>query len=109
MALEFMGWDVVATDSISAGLRFCLIQPCDAILLAIPDDEVEQKTCFDFIETLDQNSIVESTPILLLTQQPVFTLPKHLSRHRAVYILSKPFDLLTLPQQLLALLCAEDS
>ncbi|NMF86139.1 hypothetical protein E1H13_22875 [Nodosilinea sp. P-1105] len=101
---EFMAWDVVTTDSIAVGLRFCLIHPFDIILLAIPDNEAEQKTCFDFLKTLDQNSSTESTPLLLLTQQPVFALPEPLSRHRTIHTLSKPFDPLTLPQQLLALL-----
>ena len=101
---EFMGWNVVNTDSISAGLRLALAYPFNAILLAIPTDEVEQRFCFDFLTSLDQNSATESTPILLLIQQAVLTLPENLGRHRAIYTLSKPFDLLTLPQQLLALL-----
>lgn len=106
---EFMGWDVVTTDSIAGGLRFCLIHAFDVILLAVSDDEVERKPCFDFLKTLDQNSITESTPMLLLTQQPVFTLPEHLSRHRAIHTLSKPFDPLTLPQQLLELIHLDKS
>jgi CheY-like chemotaxis protein len=106
---EFMAWDVVTTDSIAAGLHFCLIHPFDIILLTISDDEAEQKTCFDFLKTLDQNSIAESTPLLLLTQQPVFALPEHLRSHRTIHTLSKPFDPLTLPQQLLTLLHSDKS
>jgi len=100
---EFMGWDVVTTDSISGGLRFSLIHPFNAILLAVPANEVEQKPCLDFLKSLDQSSTTESIPVLLLIQQPILNLPEDLSNHRTIHVLSKPFDPLTLPQQIRAL------
>lgn len=106
------GWEVISTNMSQANLDTLLSEHPDAILLdAILVDALPPKIhglgfIQDmFIKQLKKNRITRSVPILLISDQATWLTREELQTMGIEGAIPKPFDPVTLPDQITRILC----
>ena len=94
-------WQAIAVHSARSGLELAKTQPPDAILLDImmPDLDGEE-----LLEVLRENSITQSIPVIIFTASSQHQTPSAFPRHQIAGVIAKPFNPLTLSDQIAQLL-----
>lgn len=94
------GWDVLSVSSLEAGLATLDSRQPDAILL---DSPVLEMNAVPFIRKLRRH-IAKPVPILLITARAKWFSPQQLKEMGVEGAILKPFNPITLPDQVVALL-----
>ncbi len=94
------GWDVLSVSSLESGLATLDSRQPDAILL---DSPVLEINAVPFIWRLRQH-VAQSVPILLITARAKWFSPQQLQEMGVEGAILKPFNPITLPAQVAALL-----
>src|SRR6201986_1369285 len=98
LSLETMaGWQVILAPSGAQGIRHASLEQPDAILLDVMMPDIDGPTTF---QILKQNANTAHIPVLLLTAKVQGQDRRKLDELGAAAILSKPFDPLTLADQI---------
>ncbi len=95
------GWQVVTAESGPDGIRTALSNPPDAILLDVMMPAVDGPSTF---RAMQQTPILSSIPVILLTAKVRGADQRRFSDLGVAGVLFKPFDPLTLAQQMSATL-----
>lgn len=95
------GWQVLLAPSGAQGIQRASLEQPDAILLDVMMPDIDGPTTF---QILKQNGNTAHIPVLLLTAKVHGVDKKKLDALGAVAILAKPFDPLTLADQISNLL-----
>ncbi|MEM8829857.1 MAG: response regulator [Cyanobacteria bacterium P01_G01_bin.19] len=94
LALEMnSNWEVITASDGKEGIATAATEVPDAILLDVMMPEMDGFTTF---ENLQANSITESIPVILLTTKFQSTEPKQLQQLGIKGLIPKPFDPVTL-------------
>jgi CheY-like chemotaxis protein len=91
------GWQVIVAPSGAQGIRRASLEQPDAILLDVMMPDIDGPTTF---QILKQNGTTAHIPVLLLTAKVQGQDRRKLDELGAAAILSKPFDPLTLADQI---------
>ena len=91
------GWHIFTANSGAAGIELAAIEQPDAILMDVMMPEVDGPTTFRIMQ---QNPIVAHIPVLLLTAKVQGVDQRRFAGLGVNGILFKPFDPLTLAQQI---------
>lgn len=91
------GWQVIAAHSGAQGIHRAAIEQPDAILLDVMMPDIDGPSTF---QILRKNGTTAHIPIVLLTAKVQETDRQALGKLGAAAILSKPFDPLTLADQI---------
>jgi CheY-like chemotaxis protein len=91
------GWQVIVAPSGAQGIRRASLEQPDAILLDVMMPDIDGPTTF---QILKQNGTTAHIPVLLLTAKVQGPDRRKLDELGAAAILSKPFDPLTLADQI---------
>src|SRR6202453_3678450 len=91
------GWQVILAPSGAQGIRRASLEQPDAILLDVMMPDIDGPTTF---QILKQNGSTAHIPVLLLTAKVQGQDRRKLDELGAAAILSKPFDPLTLADQI---------
>ncbi len=98
MSLETMkGWDVLQASSGREGIRVAREKHPDAILLDVMMPDIDGPST---LEVLRQDPATASIPVLFLTAKVQSADRERLADLGVAAVLSKPFDPLTLPDQI---------
>jgi CheY-like chemotaxis protein len=95
------GWQVILAPSGAQGIRRASLEQPDAILLDVMMPDIDGPTTF---QILKQNGNTAHIPVLLLTAKVQGQDRRKLDELGAAAILSKPFDPLTLADQISGIL-----
>lgn len=95
------GWDVLTALSGSEGLLKAQTQKPDAILLDVMMPDMDGFTLF---QELQNNSATQAIPVILLTAKVQSVDLKQFSQLGIAGVIAKPFDPLTLAEQVASLL-----
>jgi CheY-like chemotaxis protein len=98
---EFGGWQTVLAHSGQAGLTIAQAEHPDAILLDVSMPEMDG---FEMFEKLQNNSATQSIPVILLTSKVLARDRKRFVNLAIAGVITKPFNPLTIWQQVADLL-----
>lgn len=98
---ELGDWRVTLSNSIRAGVDLCKTAQLDAILL---DTSTPEADALLFVEQLKQHSMTQSIPIVLLSSRANWFTPKQLQEMGFVGAIAKPFNPITITDQIAQLL-----
>lgn len=94
---DLAGWDVLPVASGQEGLEQALTVQPDAIVL---DVSMPGMDGFAFLAQLRANPLTQSIPVVLLTAKAQWINPQQLRQLGVAEALAKPFNPVTLPQQI---------
>lgn len=95
------GWEVMSASSGKEGIAVAQAQPLDAILLDVTMPEMDGITTF---RRLQANPVTQAIPVIFLTAKVQASKGGQFESTGAAGIITKPFDVLTLGQQIAKLL-----
>ena len=98
---EFGGWQTVLAHAGEDGLSMAQNEPPDAILL---DVSMPGMDGFQVLETLQNNSVTQDIPVILLTSKVLARDLKQFAELNIAGVITKPFNPLTVWQQVSELL-----
>ena len=98
---EFGGWQTVLAHAGEDGLSMAQNEPPDAILL---DVSMLGMDGFQVLETLQNNSVTQDIPVILLTSKVLARDLKQFAELNIAGVITKPFNPLTVWQQVSELL-----
>jgi CheY-like chemotaxis protein len=91
------GWEILTASSGAEGISIATIQKPDAILMDVMMPGVDGPTTFKFMQ---ENSAINRIPVLLLTAKVQGVDQRRFAGLGLAGILFKPFDPLTLAEQI---------
>jgi CheY-like chemotaxis protein len=91
------GWEILTANSGAKGIEVAVAQQPDAILMDVMMPEVDGPTTF---RNMQQNPAISSIPVLLLTAKVQGVDQRRFSGLGVAAVLFKPFDPLTLADQI---------
>ncbi len=90
------GWETLTALSAKEGLAIAQTQQIDAILLDVMMPDVDGLTLF---EELQKDSVTQTIPVILLTAKVQSTDFKQFAQLGVAGVIAKPFDPMTLAEQ----------
>lgn len=96
------GWNVVPVASTQEGLNKLTVQQPDVIVLDVPITKEDQG--LQFIQTLRNHAQWRSIPIILIADRAKWLATQQMHQMGVCGAIAKPFNPLTLPQQITSLL-----
>jgi len=98
---DLCGWSVMAVSSAQEALAHLSIEQPDLILLDVLMPGMDGIT---FIQQLNKTSLKRAIPIILLSAKARWFTPQQLSQLGVAEAISKPFNPVTLPQDIMRIL-----
>lgn len=91
------GWEIVAANSGASGMEMAVEQKPDAILMDVMMPGMDGPTTF---RQMQQNPVIANIPVLLLTAKVQGVDQRRFADLGVAGVLFKPFDPMTLAQQI---------
>lgn len=98
---DLYGWSVMAVPSAQEALKHLTVEQPDVILLDVLMPGMDGIT---FIHRLNKTSIKRTVPIILLSAKARWFTPQQLAQLGVVEAIPKPFNPVTLPQDIIRIL-----
>lgn len=98
---EFAGWQAVTAASGAEGLRIARSETLDAILLDLSMPDMDG---FDLCQALKADSAIRQVPVIVLTAKVMPSDQRQLSELDVAGIIAKPFDPMTIWQEVAQIL-----